>query len=367
MSLHSCSGSNALEPQPHWKNPLPIVRNHSDTSILPSKRSVSARLEVPKIPKVSSYPNALVENTSPSASSFSSISLSEDHFATRRKAGLPPQPVREALLHESAYSSTEWSRGVTIDHESDRVDNKEGNSQEAPRQELQPIQAGTKRLPTLQKPQHRRANTQPGPIAKAKIASERSHPFRRWMNTLRRAGEKEPVMLRQRENRWALDESAECLPQMNPPTYRQRPQRRTRSTSGTSSAFITGVKTASISLATISAPPTSRANFRRTLRSSDQSSHKARSFVTGIHSFVTSLVEDRSPATPAIDQASFNRAVQRRKTLEELVHTEESYVADLKVLVNVCFPCGMVLTDMVTDKLLGLFYFTGSRLDLGTP
>ena len=335
MSLHSFSGPTAVEPQLRWKDSLPIVRNRSDTSIFSTKRSVSARLEVPPKSAFFGHSNTLVENTCPSASSFSSISLSEDHSGTRRNQAVPPMSVQESMCHESGWSSMEWSQGNTPDHELDCSDKKHGGSQEAQRQELHTIQAGMRRVTTLQKPQHIRANTQPVPIAKETITSEKSHPFRKWMSTLRRAGEKEPVILQQREKRWALNEQIENLAQKSPPTHRQRSQGHTRSTSGTSSAFVTGVNSASISLATVSAPA-SRHNYRKTLRSSDQSSQKARSVVTGIHRFATSLLEDRSPATPAIDQASFNRALQRRKTLEELVHTEESYIADLKVLVNVC-------------------------------
>ena len=36
-----------------------------------------------------------------------------------------------------------------------------------------------------------------------------------------------------------------------------------------------------------------------------------------------------------IDDAAWERARQRRRTLEEILESEESYVADLKVLVNV--------------------------------
>ena len=334
MALRSISGPTRISFQSSHKDPSPFLHTPSDPSNLPVKRPTSTRLEVPASSPPPIYPNALIENTSPSASSFSSVS--EDCVGRQRKSGLPSQPHRRAMDRESGWSSIEWSQGDAPDHEHSGSDKQPSVFQEVPRQALQPISAGSSKVATLPRPLHRRANTQPVSIAKAKVVTEKPNPFKRWMSTLRRAGEKEPVTLRQRENRWALDESAEHLPHKYLPAARQRSQRRTRSSSGTSSALVTGVKSASISLATISAPPASRAQFRRTLRSSDQSSQKARSSVIGYQSLARSLVEDRSPATPAIDQASFNRAVKRRNTFEELVHTEESYVADLKVLVNVC-------------------------------
>ena len=38
---------------------------------------------------------------------------------------------------------------------------------------------------------------------------------------------------------------------------------------------------------------------------------------------------------PIIDEGAWLRSVQRRKVLEELIASEESYIGDMKVLVNV--------------------------------
>lgn len=47
-----------------------------------------------------------------------------------------------------------------------------------------------------------------------------------------------------------------------------------------------------------------------------------------------------------IDEAAWGRAVQRRQTLEELVSSEESYIADLKVLINVGSSTIQLKTEM---------------------
>ena len=334
MALRSISGPTIINFQPSRKESSPFLPNSSHVSNLPGKRPVSAKLEVPSGSSSLNHSNALVENTSPSASSFSS--KSEDNMGRQRKHRICSQPHRQPVEHESGWSSMEWSQGDAPDRRRNSSVKHRSTSQEAPRKVLQPLSASTSTITSLPRPLHRRAKTQLVSITNSKILAEKPNPFKRWMSTLRRAGEKEPVTLRQREHRWALDESAEQLPQKNPHNSRQRLQRRTRSSSATSSALVNGVTSASISLVTVSAPPTSRTHFRRALRSSENSSQKARSSIKGYQSLARSLVEDRSPATSAIDQASFNRAIKRRNTLDELVQTEESYVADLKVLVNVC-------------------------------
>ena len=354
MALRSISGPTVINFQPSYKDSTSFLHSSCDSLNLPAKRSASARLEVPTSSASPNYPNALIENTSPSASSVSSVS--EDRSGRRQKSGFSSQPDRRVMNHEKGWSSVEWSQGDVLDKEKNGSVKQQSVSHDIPRQALQPILASTSKIPTLPRPLHRRSNTQPVSIDKARVIREKPNPFRRWMSTLRRAGEKESVMLQQREKCGALDESAEHLPRNDLPTSRQWPKRRTRSSSGTSSAFVTGVKSASISLAT--SAPTSRAHFRRTLRSSEQSSQKARSSVIGYQSLARSLVEDQSPATPTIDQASFNRAIKRRDTLRELVHTEEGYVADLKVLVNVCIRLN--LSTSIADANSGLLYSASS-------
>jgi hypothetical protein len=105
--------------------------------------------------------------------------------------------------------------------------------------------------------------------------------------------------------------------------------RHKKSSSGSSLGFVTAVKEASISLSSFSVAPRSRktgvsSRHNRTDRSSktsnagrlsEDSSYNARSIV--------------------IDQGVTNRLLQRRRILEEIINTEENYVADIKFLTNV--------------------------------
>jgi hypothetical protein len=42
------------------------------------------------------------------------------------------------------------------------------------------------------------------------------------------------------------------------------------------------------------------------------------------------------PLGPIIDESACLRSLQRRKIVEELIASEEGYISDLKVLINVC-------------------------------
>jgi hypothetical protein len=102
-----------------------------------------------------------------------------------------------------------------------------------------------------------------------------------------------------------------------------------KSASGSSSGFVTAVKEASISLASISLAPRSRctgaSSRRRRIDRSSKTSNVGR------------LSEDSSyiARSIVIDQGVTNRLLQRRRVLEEIIHTEESYLADVKFLMNV--------------------------------
>lgn len=101
-----------------------------------------------------------------------------------------------------------------------------------------------------------------------------------------------------------------------------------KSSSSSSLGFVTAVKSASISLASFSIAPRSRrtgASSRHQNRSSKASNAGGR------------FSEDSAyiPGRAVIDEAVMNRSIQRRKILEEIISTEESYVADIKFLMNV--------------------------------
>ncbi|KAM7196142.1 hypothetical protein V8F20_007177 [Naviculisporaceae sp. PSN 640] len=109
---------------------------------------------------------------------------------------------------------------------------------------------------------------------------------------------------------------------------------RRNSSSGSSFGFVTAVKSASISLT--SASVLSRARSRRTtVRSShghSRADRSSRASMTGARLSEDSYCSDRP--TP-IDPAVVERSLQRRRILEELISTEESYIGDVRFLMNV--------------------------------
>ncbi|KAF2100309.1 hypothetical protein NA57DRAFT_35935 [Rhizodiscina lignyota] len=153
-------------------------------------------------------------------------------------------------------------------------------------------------------------------------------PFRRWVTTLRRKNLQRRKGLIPREERWPLDDSSSDLTNTNcnPPRISTDTAKHTKSLSHSSSmGFITAVKTASVTLASVSIGPfRSRASHLRGGFRSSGTSEIRRS----MDSNITSL-------TPIIDEATWLRSLQRRKVLEELISTEESYLTDMRAFVNV--------------------------------
>jgi hypothetical protein len=167
---------------------------------------------------------------------------------------------------------------------------------------------------------------------------EPKKPFQRWVSTLRRRKRQQTVpLVTSRSERWCLDDfDPAVLPPRSP---------HARSDSGTSSiGIIAGVKSATVTLASVSIAPLSRraSKWRRTHnRSSILSASDPRPSVDTQRSI--------------LDEAGKLRSRKRREKLEELIRTEESYVADLKALSNVSMV--PIVCDPFADNS-GLFYAT---------
>ncbi|KAH8603061.1 hypothetical protein B0O99DRAFT_499004 [Bisporella sp. PMI_857] len=102
--------------------------------------------------------------------------------------------------------------------------------------------------------------------------------------------------------------------------------RHQKSSSESSSGFVTAIKSASISLASLSiAPPSKRTGV---------SSHHNRTEISSRTSQIGRRSEDNSfiARSAVVDQGVTARLLQRRHVLEELITTEENYVADVKFL-----------------------------------
>ena len=148
-------------------------------------------------------------------------------------------------------------------------------------------------------------------------------PFSKWMKTLQRRGR----VQRRKTLSGEMDSVALEKEFFESPGTRRRVDHK-KSSSGSSFGFVTAVKSASISLASFSIAPRSRrtgmsSRYQRTDRSSKASN-------------VGRLSEDSSylARNAVIDQAVLTRSLHRRRVLEEIITTEESYLGDIKFLKN---------------------------------
>lgn len=161
------------------------------------------------------------------------------------------------------------------------------------------------------------------PFGNRSLPLDGERPFNKWMRSLqRRATERRKTV--------SCDMTSSALEHelFETPSTRRRSAHK-KSSSGSSFGFVTAVKSASISLASFSVAPHSKktgvsSRHQRTDRSSKASN-------------VGRLSEDSSylASGAVIDQAVTSRLLQRRKVLEEIITTEEGYLADIKFLINV--------------------------------
>ncbi|KAH8130333.1 hypothetical protein FP744_10008965 [Trichoderma asperellum] len=152
-------------------------------------------------------------------------------------------------------------------------------------------------------------------------------PFYKWMRTIHR---------RARHRSTLSDGSINSLqPRLEPeirsrtPTWKRSHHR--QSSSGSSFAFVSAVRSASASLASVSAVARSRKTITRS-QGFSVTERSSRASMTGPRaSEDSSFLESHSLA----DLAVIERSLQRRKVLEELISTEEGYIGDIRFLMNV--------------------------------
>lgn len=169
-----------------------------------------------------------------------------------------------------------------------------------------------------------------GPLSSSKeketesvITEIKPHIFSKWMRSLRHKNPEHKSM-----ETWSLEDDDE--PKNNKlPASANNEKKHKKSSSTSSSGFVTAVKSASASLAALSISPDSRKARGSTLvRSSKRSSRLS-------HTANQASLECGVDSVQLLDEAAWDRAIQRRRALEELLSSEESYIADLKVLLNV--------------------------------
>ena len=160
------------------------------------------------------------------------------------------------------------------------------------------------------------------------VTDTTSHPIRRLLSTIRHRHSKRKRSLSVRKERWSLDDFDEDQPAEVFRSQHFRPSGHKKTTSWASSGFVNAVKSATTNLGTLSTSQSQRTGRFAPLRNSKRSSKLSQA---------TNWEPVNGNQEPAamVDEAAWDRAVQRRRTLEELVSSEESYIADLKVLKNV--------------------------------
>lgn len=144
--------------------------------------------------------------------------------------------------------------------------------------------------------------------------------FKRWVSTLRRKKQPMVTPVTPRERRWTLDDFDQKA--ASPEAHSNHRHRKSCS-NASSAGFVTAVKSATVTIASASIGTMSgrHPRLRRTQQSSLLSGPEARPSVDTQRSI--------------IDEAARQRSRKRREKLEELVRTEEGFVADLKALANV--------------------------------
>ncbi|KAL6858521.1 Dbl homology domain-containing protein [Trichoderma novae-zelandiae] len=152
-------------------------------------------------------------------------------------------------------------------------------------------------------------------------------PFHKWMRTIHRRARHRPTL--SDEGISSLRSPFESDVHSRTPPWKRTHHR--QSSSGSSFAFVSAVRSASASLASVSAVARSR---RTTARSQGFSAteRSSRASISGPRASEDSgVLENQSLA----DLATIERSLQRRKVLEELIGTEEGYIGDVRFLMNV--------------------------------
>lgn len=157
-----------------------------------------------------------------------------------------------------------------------------------------------------------------------------AHGFKRWMKIIRGNNSRPKGTLTVRQERWPLDDFDEIV---STKPMDQKGKGHRKSSSWSSNGFVGAVKSATASLISLSVPSQSRKPRRMAVATNgNRSAHRGSRLATPGN---RSSVDSNNGSAQVIDSAAWERALQRRRTLEELISSEESYIRDLKILVNV--------------------------------
>ncbi|KAK4199154.1 hypothetical protein QBC40DRAFT_349731 [Triangularia verruculosa] len=156
-------------------------------------------------------------------------------------------------------------------------------------------------------------------------ASKPTKPFQKWIKTLHKRA------LR-RQELFDGGNSTPCCVDMEERGSMTWDSGHYRHSSDSSFNFVSAVKSASISLTNVSVLTRSRKNTIRSSRGHSRTDRSSRASVSGARLSEDSFCQERQVV---MDPAVIERSLQRRRILEELISTEESYIGDVRFLMNV--------------------------------
>ena len=151
--------------------------------------------------------------------------------------------------------------------------------------------------------------------------NQQGYSFKKWLKSMKR--KKPPFEGPQRYvYGWPEDEALDESYAM----FRRHEYDKPETSSIASSSILRAVKTASISFTSLSSVNRLRTNTRRSVcHSSDPSGSDQRA----------SIDSNALSSALSLDESAWNRAVQRRQVIREIIETETTYVAGLKSLTDV--------------------------------
>ena len=152
-------------------------------------------------------------------------------------------------------------------------------------------------------------------------------PFKKWIKSLHRRAAQRPSVLKRHHHlrKPSLELSEDGSVAVS------RYSRRRTSSSGSSFGFVAAVKSASISLASVSSVARSKRIIGRS-RGLSRTDRSSRASMSIARMSEDSAITDR---TTRMDCAAKERSLQRRRVLEEIITTEEGYISDVRFLINV--------------------------------
>ena len=165
------------------------------------------------------------------------------------------------------------------------------------------------------------------------FTADTNHPFKsgrtfkRWVGSLRQHRPSRVQSLTVREARWNLDDRGDNEPAKSNASQRNRRNGHQKSSSWSPFGFVASVKAA--------ANPSASCAEDRSPKSSRKRRSKSNRNSTASATINCGSTGSRAYPLLSHNQAALERATQRRRLLDELLSSEESYVADLKVLLHV--------------------------------